>query len=73
MNLLQAINPVAFSLGPIEVRWYGVIIACGIVLAFIVAQREMVKRGFRSRIFDGFTYLGSTFSNCWCTNILCHF
>ncbi|KQL33305.1 MULTISPECIES: prolipoprotein diacylglyceryl transferase [Bacillaceae] len=46
MNLLQAIDPVAFSLGPLEVRWYGVIIALGIILAFIVAQREMVKRGF---------------------------
>ncbi|ALC84507.1 diacylglyceryl transferase [Bacillus sp. FJAT-22090] len=46
MNLLQAIDPVAFSLGPLEVRWYGVIIAVGIILAFIVAQREMVKRGF---------------------------
>lgn len=46
MNLLQVIDPVAFSLGPLEVRWYGVIIALGIILAFIVAQREMVKRGF---------------------------
>ncbi|MEI4770438.1 prolipoprotein diacylglyceryl transferase [Psychrobacillus sp. FJAT-51614] len=46
MNLLQAIDPIAFSLGPLEVRWYGVIIAFGIILAFIVAQREMVKRGF---------------------------
>lgn len=44
--LLGAIDPIAFSLGPIDVRWYGVIIATGIVLAFIVAQREMVKRGF---------------------------
>lgn len=44
--LLGAIDPIAFSLGPIDVRWYGVIIASGIVLAFIVAQREMVKRGF---------------------------
>ena len=44
--LLQAIDPIAFSLGPLAVRWYGVIIAFGIVLAFIVAQREMVKRGF---------------------------
>ncbi|MFJ7935511.1 prolipoprotein diacylglyceryl transferase [Sporosarcina sp. NPDC096371] len=43
-NLL-AINPVAFSLGPIEVRWYGILIALGIVLAFIVVQKEMVKRG----------------------------
>lgn len=46
MNILQAIDPVAFSLGPLEVRWYGIIIAFGIVLAFIVGQREMVKRGF---------------------------
>ena len=46
MSLLQIIDPVAFSLGPISVRWYGVIIALGIVLAFVVAQKEMVKRGF---------------------------
>ncbi len=44
--LLGAIDPIAISIGPIDVRWYGVIIAFGIVLAFIVAQREMVKRGF---------------------------
>ena len=44
LNLL-AINPVAFSIGPLEVRWYGILIALGIVLAFIVVQREMVKRG----------------------------
>jgi len=44
--LLGAIDPIAISIGPIDVRWYGVIIACGIVLAFLVAQREMVKRGF---------------------------
>lgn len=46
MSLLQIIDPVAFSLGPLSVRWYGVIIALGIVLAFVVAQKEMVKRGF---------------------------
>ncbi len=46
MNTLLAINPVAFSLGSIEVRWYGIIIAFGIILAYIVGQREMVKRGF---------------------------
>lgn len=42
---LMAINPVAFSLGPLEIRWYGIIIATGIVLAFLVVQKEMVKRG----------------------------
>lgn len=42
---LLAINPIAFKLGPISVAWYGILIATGIVLAFIVVQREMVKRG----------------------------
>jgi len=47
MNFLPGvIDPIAISIGPIDVRWYGVIIASGIVLAFLVAQREMVKRGF---------------------------
>lgn len=44
-SILAAIDPIAFSLGPIDVRWYGVIIATGIVIAFLVGQREMVKRG----------------------------
>ena len=42
---LLSINPVAFNIGSIPVRWYGILIALGIVLAFIVVQREMVKRG----------------------------
>lgn len=45
MAAILAINPIAFSLGPIEVRWYGILIATGIVLAFLVVQKEMVKRG----------------------------
>lgn len=46
MNIiLQVIDPIAFSLGPLSIRWYGAIIAFGIILAFIVGQREMVKRG----------------------------
>lgn len=44
--LLNVINPVAFQLGPIPVRWYGILIVTGIILAFVVAQKEMVKRGF---------------------------
>lgn len=42
---LLAINPIAFKLGPFPIAWYGIIIATGIVLAFIIVQREMVKRG----------------------------
>ena len=43
--ILQAINPVAFTIGSLPVRWYGLLIASGIVLAYFVGQREAVKRG----------------------------
>lgn len=43
--LLLDINPVAFQLGPIAVRWYGLLIVSGILLAYFVGQKEAVKRG----------------------------
>ncbi|GBV43350.1 prolipoprotein diacylglyceryl transferase [Staphylococcus aureus] len=39
------IDPVAFNLGPLSVRWYGIIIAIGILLGYFVAQRALVKAG----------------------------
>ncbi len=33
----MTINQVAFSLGPVEVRWYGIIITLGMVLGFLYA------------------------------------
>jgi len=44
-QLLLAIDPIAFSIGSLDVRWYGILIASGIVLAYFVGQREAVKRG----------------------------
>lgn len=46
MNVsMLAINPVAISIGSLEVRWYGILIALGIILGFMIVQREMLKRG----------------------------
>ncbi|HHQ5018938.1 TPA: prolipoprotein diacylglyceryl transferase [Staphylococcus aureus] len=39
------IDPVAFNLGPLSVRWYGIIIAVVILLGYFVAQRALVKAG----------------------------
>ncbi|HEA3956428.1 TPA: prolipoprotein diacylglyceryl transferase [Staphylococcus aureus] len=39
------VDPVAFNLGPLSVRWYGIIIAVGILLGYFVAQRALVKAG----------------------------
>ncbi|MCA9766255.1 MAG: prolipoprotein diacylglyceryl transferase [Carnobacterium sp.] len=43
--LLGAINPIAFSLGPLEVHWYGVIIALAIFVAIFLSMREGKQRG----------------------------
>ena len=32
------LNKIAFSIGKIEVRWYGILITCGIILAFLYAS-----------------------------------
>lgn len=46
MNMmLLTINPVAFSIGSIEVRWYGILIASGILLGYLFANREAKKQG----------------------------
>lgn len=48
-NLLSlALNPIAFNLGPIEVHWYGIIIASGVILAVWLAVREGDKRGIKA-------------------------
>ena len=49
---LMAIDPVAFHLGSIPVRWYGLLIVSGIILAYFVAQKESVKRGLHEEFFS---------------------
>ena len=46
MNLtLSYIDPIAFHLGPLQIRWYGIIIACGILLGYFVAQEALKRIG----------------------------
>ncbi|PLR78157.1 prolipoprotein diacylglyceryl transferase [Bacillus sp. V3-13] len=42
---IQPLDPIAFTLGPIQVHWYGVIIGVGIALALWIAMREAERRG----------------------------
>ncbi len=39
-------NPIAFTIFGLEVHWYGLIIAMGIVLALLLARYTATKRGF---------------------------
>ncbi|MDN2452752.1 prolipoprotein diacylglyceryl transferase [Lactobacillus sp. UCMA15818] len=53
MPILGVLNPVAFSLGPIEVRWYGIIISSAVVIATYLSVSEGKKRGIaEDNIYD---------------------
>ena len=51
MEMIQPLNPIAFSLGPIQVHWYGIIIGSGLALALYLAIREGNKRGLPKETF----------------------
>ncbi|GKU83334.1 prolipoprotein diacylglyceryl transferase [Niallia sp. NCCP-28] len=51
MGEIQPIDPIAFSLGGLDVRWYGIIIGTGLVLALILAIREGNRRGLHNDDF----------------------
>lgn len=48
---IQPLNPVIFELGPLSVRWYGVLIGLGIAVAYIFAVREGKRRGLPEDFF----------------------
>lgn len=48
---IQPLNPIAFSLGPIDVHWYGIIIGVGLALALFLAIREGERRGLEKDTF----------------------
>ncbi|MBY0123408.1 prolipoprotein diacylglyceryl transferase [Bacillus sp. S/N-304-OC-R1] len=50
-STIQPLNPIAISLGPIEIRWYGIIIGIGIALALILVMREAERRGLQKDLF----------------------
>lgn len=47
-DVLMNINPVAFRIGNLEVRWYGLIITCAMVLGLIILIFMAKKKGISS-------------------------
>ncbi|MEW9122335.1 MAG: prolipoprotein diacylglyceryl transferase [Thermotaleaceae bacterium] len=52
MENVQQLNRVAFEIGPITVYWYGIIIATGILLGWILASKESKKLGLSQDILS---------------------
>ncbi len=48
---IQPLDPIALSLGPIQVHWYGVIIGAAIVLGLYILVKESDKRGIEKDLF----------------------
>jgi phosphatidylglycerol:prolipoprotein diacylglycerol transferase len=46
------IHPVAFTAGPVVVRWYGIILASAIAVAFEWSRRRLEARGYRSESIE---------------------
>ncbi|WP_335871601.1 prolipoprotein diacylglyceryl transferase [Bacillus sp. 2205SS5-2] len=48
---MEPINPIALDLGAIQVRWYGILIGLGIILALYLAIRETKRLGLNPDLF----------------------
>ncbi|SMO65507.1 prolipoprotein diacylglyceryl transferase [Melghirimyces algeriensis] len=51
MLFAQAIDPVAISLGPVQVHWYGVIMGSAVLLGLWIAILEGKRHGLDSELF----------------------
>lgn len=45
------IDPIAFRIGTLEVRWYGILIASGFLIGALLALREALKQGWNEDKF----------------------
>lgn len=50
MNI-QPIDPIAFSIGPLSIHWYGILIAAGMILAYLLANYEANRKGLPEGTF----------------------
>ncbi len=42
----MALNPVAFQIGPLAVRWYGILMAVSVAIGFYYFRRDGLRRGY---------------------------
>jgi phosphatidylglycerol:prolipoprotein diacylglycerol transferase len=58
-GLVVGIDPVLLRLGPLSLRWYGLMIALGIVLGLVVARREARRLGLAEDALYGLALWGT--------------
>jgi phosphatidylglycerol:prolipoprotein diacylglycerol transferase len=50
--LTISVNPVAFTVGSLQIRWYGIMVAIAVVSVLVVMVREAKRRGITSDIYS---------------------
>lgn len=50
------VNPVAFTIGPLEIRWYSIFLLTGFLLAFFTLSKVFKKEHIPQEIFDNFSF-----------------
>jgi phosphatidylglycerol:prolipoprotein diacylglycerol transferase len=54
--LTISINPVAFTIGSLTVRWYGIIVAVAVILMIVIIPREAKKLGITRDLYSLFLW-----------------
>ena len=52
------INPVALSIGSLEIRWYGLMYVVGFLIGWWLGRRRAVQNGWKERDIDDFVVIG---------------
>jgi len=59
LGFVWNLDPVLIRLGPIEIRYYGVVFVCTLVVAFLFWRWQMRRGGYSREIIEGFITWGT--------------
>lgn len=51
-TVIWKVNPIAIHVGPLEVRWYGILLATGFLLAYFTLQKIFEKEKLSQKLLD---------------------
>lgn len=54
-HIIWDVDPVIFNIGERGIRWYGLLLATGFMLSYLIMARVMKKEGFKQEIIDRFS------------------
>lgn len=69
---VSTLNPIAFSLGPLSIRWYGLLFSIGFIIGYCIMQYFFRRKNYKTEdldrllvyIFAG-TVLGARLAHCF--------